>query len=80
MTTQAKYWEYEREIRILSWAPGIEYLDRRFLKQVCFGLETSESDMALVKRIIEQGQYNLQLCRMVRDGETDFGLMATEIF
>jgi hypothetical protein len=58
---------------------GVERVDRKYLKQVCFGLETAEADVALVTKILKQGQYELTLCRMVRCSETDFGLKPEEI-
>ena len=54
-------------------------MDSKYLKQVCFGLETAEADVALVTKILKQGQYELTLCRMVRCSETDFGLKPEEI-
>jgi hypothetical protein len=79
LTIKAKQWNYEDEVRILRKTPGVEHLDRKNLRQVCFGLETTESDVALVTKILKQGQYEPTLCRMVRCNETDFGLKSEEI-
>jgi len=79
LTIKAKPWEYEGEVRILRRAPGVESLDRKHLRQVCFGLETAEADVALITKIIKQGQYDLTLCKMVRCSDTDFGIKPEEI-
>ena len=76
---KAKFWEYEREALILRTTPGAESLDRKYLQQVCFGLETAEADVALITKIIRQSGYDLTLCRMVRCRETDFGIKPEEI-
>jgi hypothetical protein len=79
LTVKAISWKYEQEVRILRRTSGVEHLDHKFLRQVCFGLETSESDVALVRRIVEQEQYDVTLCRMVRRRGIDFGLESEEI-
>jgi DUF2971 family protein len=79
LTVKAKPWEYEQEVRILRRTPGVESIDRKYLRQVCFGLETGEADIALVQEIMEQGHYDVTMCRMVRSEDTDFGLMVEEI-
>ncbi len=75
LTVKAKPWDYEKEVRILRRTPGVESIDRKYLRQVCFGLETSKADVALVKKIIEQGHYDVTMCRMVHCENTDFGFM-----
>ena len=79
LSIKAKLWEYEGEARILRTTPGVEPLDRKYLKQVCFGLETAEADVQLVTNVIKKGGYELTLCRMVRCSETDFGIKPEEI-
>lgn len=79
LTIKAKPWKYEQEVRILRTTPGLESLDREYLRQVCFGLETTKDDVALVRKIIEQGRYDLTFCKMARCTDTDFGLKAEEL-
>lgn len=79
LIVKAGPWEYEHEIRILRSTPGVELLDRESLQQVCFGLETAEDDVAMVRKLIEQGGYKVTLCRMVRCKDTDFGFKPEEI-
>lgn len=79
LTIKAKPWEYENEVRILRSTPGVESIDRKHLRQVCFGIETAEADEALITKIIKQGQYDLTLCKMVRCSDTDFGIKPEEI-
>jgi len=79
LSIKAKQWGYEGEARILRTTPGVEPLERNHLKQVCFGLETPEADVALITNIIRQSNYDLTLCRMVRCRETDFGIKPVEI-
>ena len=79
LTIKAKPWEYEDEVRILRRTPGVESLERKHLKQVYFGLQTTEADRALVTKIIKQGQYDLTPSRKVRCSETDFGIKPEEI-
>lgn len=79
LTIKSKPWEYEGEIRVLRRTPGLESLDRKYLRQVCFGLETPKADVALISNILQHGQYCITLCRMERCSETDFGLKPVEI-
>lgn len=79
LTVKAEPWKYEQEVRILRRNSGVEPLDREYLQQVCFGLETAEDDVAMVKKLIEQGNYKVTLCRMVRCKDTDFGFKPVEI-
>jgi hypothetical protein len=79
LTIKSKPWEYEGEVRILRRTHGLESLDRKYLRQVCFGLETPKADVELVSNILKHGQYDITLCRMVRCCETDFGLKPEEI-
>jgi len=79
LTVKAGPWAYEREVRILRRTPGVEQLDRTSLKQICFGLETADEDVALVRKLIEQGGYEVTLCRMIRCKDTDFGFKTVEI-
>ena len=69
----------EQEARIVRKTAGIQAIDRNFLKQICFGLATPDADIALVKNVITQCGYDVDLCRMRRNEASDFGLEAIEI-
>ena len=48
LTTKAKEWEYEKEVRYFSKKSGLVEFDRSWLRQVCFGLNTSSDDRKMV--------------------------------
>lgn len=79
LTIKAKKWEYENEVRILRSTDGVLALDKRFLKQVCFGLRTSEPDISLVRERLANMGYEVAYCRLVRSLESDFGIDVEEI-
>lgn len=51
LATKAPEWKYEREARFISFAPGLQAFDRTWLKQICFGLRTSDADRARVRQL-----------------------------
>ncbi|WP_081084733.1 DUF2971 domain-containing protein [Burkholderia cepacia] len=51
LTTKAPEWKYEREARLISFAPGLQAFDRAWLKQICFGLRTSDDDRKRVRQL-----------------------------
>lgn len=79
LTVKAKLWEYEKEVRILRWKEGVQVIDKQYLKQICFGLSTPDSDITLLKNIIWQCGYKVDLCKMVRSTSSDFGLKPMKI-
>jgi len=76
LTVKARPWEYEQEVRIVRRTDGAHAIDKRYLKQVCFGLATPEADVDLVRRILNQGGYDVALYKMQRSAESDFGFKA----
>lgn len=78
-TVKAELWRHEEEVRIVRKTAGIQSIDRNFLRQVCFGLATPDADVALVKNVIAQCGYDVDLCRMSRNEASDFGLEPIEI-
>jgi hypothetical protein len=78
-TVKAELWQYEKEVRIVRKNAGIQTIDKQFLKQICFGLATPDTDIALVKNIIGQGGYDIDLFKMTRSTSTDFGLEPLEL-
>src|SRR5260221_4416684 len=79
LTVKAKPWDYEKEVRILRKAEGPQVLDVKYMKQVCFGLRTSESDMALVKALMVRCGYDVALYKMTQSAGSDFEFDAVEI-
>lgn len=79
LTVKADPWRYEEEVRIIRNSEGVEALGKQYLKRVCFGLHTSESDMALIRKIMEQYDYEISLCKMKRSFASDFGIEMEEI-
>lgn len=71
---KAELWQHEQEVRIVRKTAGVQAIDRRFLKQICFGLATPDADIALVKNIVDQRGYKVDLCSMRRNAASDFGL------
>ena len=49
-------WQYEKEARIIKHEPGPLEIQKDYIKQICFGLNTPESDIDLIKEIV--GHYN----------------------
>lgn len=79
LTVKAPLWDYEKEVRIVRRNDGVHLLNRRQLKQVCFGLNTPESDIQLINELIGKFEYNVIMCKIVRDEENDFGFKILEI-
>jgi hypothetical protein len=78
-TVKAELWRFEQEVRIVSKSAGVQAIDKQFLKQICFGLATPDTDVTLVKNIVEQCGYDIDLCKMTRSASSDFGLNPTEL-
>lgn len=71
-------WAYEHEARIIREQEGTFSIPKGCLKQVCFGLKISSSDMNLVKQIVEGAGYQVSYCQMQKMA-SDFGIQAAEI-
>jgi len=79
LTVKAQAWHYEREVRLLRRAEGVEEISHSYLKQVCFGLKTPEMDVSLVRRLIDSLGYGTTVCKVIRTSEGDFAIDAEEI-
>ncbi len=75
---KSESWEYEEESRIIREEKGNFLISKEFLKQVCFGLNTSESDKSLIKQLVENSGYSVSYCQIERRDD-DFGIKAVEI-
>jgi hypothetical protein len=79
LVVKAQPWDYEKEVRIVRKTEGVHVIDKLYLKQVCFGLRTSQSDMALVQALLDDCGYDVVLCRMIRTAGSDFEVDAVAI-
>lgn len=79
LTVKAKPWKYEKEVRIVRRSEGVHALEKVHLKQICFGLATSQGDMAQVREVLNRCGYKVPYCRIVRTTESDFGVKAIEL-
>ena len=48
---KSKPWKYEEEIRVIREKEGTLSIPKEFLKQVCFGMNTTESDIGLTETL-----------------------------
>jgi hypothetical protein len=79
LTVKAELWKYEKEVRILRRQEGVQVIDKKYLKQICFGLITPNPDITLLKNIIRQCGYEVDLCKMVHSASGDFAFKPIEI-
>ena len=73
LSSKAPAWRHEEEGRIIHRRQGIWEIPRNKLKQVTFGLRTSNRDESLVRALIEKYYGSVVFARIVRSDE-DFGL------
>jgi hypothetical protein len=78
LIVKAEGWCYENECRIIHEHAGPFLIPKECLKQVCFGMNTPESDIQLVKKIVDSSGYNVNYCRICKK-ESDFAIKAVEI-
>jgi hypothetical protein len=71
-------WSYEQECRIIREKAGPLSIPKEYLRQVCFGMNIPESDMHLIKKIVDGSGYTVNYCQIMKK-ETDFGIKAVEI-
>lgn len=78
LSIKGKGWEYEKEARIICNREGAFPLPKDYLKQVCFGMNTVESDISLIKQLIDNAGYSVEYYQIERT-EKDFGFKAVKI-
>lgn len=78
LTIKSKCWEYEKEVRIIRQEQSTLTIPKEFLKQMCFGVNTPESDISLIRELVDNSGYKVSYCKMERS-ECDFGLRTMEI-
>lgn len=77
--TKSPAWKYEKEVRLVRQEPGFLNIPWGFLEQVCFGLNTPQTDIELVKKMAIEHCGCKKFCRIIRDEESDFGIRAVDI-
>ena len=72
LSTKSPSWGYEKEFRIIRKEHGIRNIHGYFLKKICFGLETPNSDIELVTKLANNYCGCTYFEQMVRD-DSAFG-------
>lgn len=78
LIVKAEGWRYENECRIIRQNAGPFPIPMECLKQVCFGMHTTEADMQLIRKIVDKAGYTVDYCQICKR-ESDFGIKAIEI-
>jgi len=71
-------WKHENEVRILREVDGPFEVPRECLKQVCFGLRTSDDDIQLIREIVGRFGYTVTYGQM-RKTQDDFGIEGVDV-
>lgn len=79
LTVKDKIWDYEKEVRIIRRTEGEYIIDKSYLKQICFGLDTPEVDVRLLRKLTNNVSYEVGICQMKRNKYTDFGLQPIDL-
>ena len=78
LTIKSPAWGHEKEARIIRMQNGPFNVERSHLKQICFGLGTTDADIDLIKRVVGNAGYSVEFCKIERS-QSDFGIEAKEI-
>ncbi len=78
ISSKSPGWSYEEEARIITHTPGLLNINKEYIKQITFGLNTSDEDKKLIKEIINSYKHKVELCEIVRS-ESDYGIDIKEI-
>lgn len=78
LSIKGEGWRYEKEARIICDREGAYPIPKDCLKQVCFGMNADESDITLIKQLIDNAGYSVDYCQIKRT-EKDFGIKAIKI-
>jgi hypothetical protein len=80
LTTKARHWSYEKEVRFLSFSPGPVQFERAWLKQICFGLNTPAAVRAEIMERVQKLGYPDCTFVELRHSQVDlFALEAHEV-
>ena len=78
LTIKSSDWSDEEEVRLIREQDGPFEIEKEQLKQVCFGLDTTESDISLIRSLVDNAGYSVKYCKIERN-HNDFGIEAKEI-
>lgn len=78
LTIKSCCWDYEKEIRIIRKKRSTLDIPRDFLRQVCFGMNTVDSDIDLIRKLVDSSGYKVAYCKIERS-QNDFGIQTKEI-
>jgi len=80
LTTKAKQWAYEKEVRFISFEPGPVRFERDWLRQICFGLNTSPEDRAkVIEQVRQHGYTNCGFAELVHSDKGLYELESREV-
>ena len=77
LTVKGKDWAYEDEARLIRPASGTMKIRPEFLKQICFGMRTSDEHKAKLRAIVsDKYDNNVTFSEIRHEGKKDFGIAA----
>jgi hypothetical protein len=76
LTTKAKNWRYEEEWRLVTSVPGALAFDPAFLREITFGLRTSDADKDQIRTIARGGNPKVKFNETAKDESADYVLLA----
>ena len=72
LSAKSESWKYEQEFRVVSRITGVQKIEKEWIRQICFGLNTSKEDVRLIRNIIENKYAHAIICKMERNGKSLF--------
>jgi hypothetical protein len=78
LSAKSPPWAYEREVRIIRPRWGSFAVPKEFVKQICFGLQSTNDDINTIRAVLDGYDQKLPLYKAVPDG-SDFGITYDEI-
>lgn len=80
LTTKAEPWAYEQEARLISFEPGLVQFERDWLRQICFGLNTSRDDRkAVIEAVKSLGYTNCGFAELMHSEDGLFALESRSV-
>lgn len=79
LTAKSPAWAYEKEARILRLEHGPLSIPKGTLEQVCFGLQTPQTDIDLIIKLASEYSGCKKFGQVLRDIESDFGITIKEL-
>lgn len=79
LSSKSESWKYEQEFRIVSRSPGVQKIEKQWVRQICFGLNTSDENIKAIRKIAEEKYPDATICKMEKDGKSLFSYQAVEM-